>query len=235
MADKKGRELFAYLLDIEGKAVGRRELIEVLWQDEIPEKAVALLHNMIYNIRKELSAYGLETILTYENKRYRLGMEGIDCDFYQIRKIVKWVEEGNISRLMAEYKSFLDYWGSYLEDIDNCWVEAKRGYYEEIYKKGCFLLAEQFTRENNRETAIKLYQNILFVEPYSEKAVEKLLLLYGKQREWEKVQRCYREFKDTMERDLGIAPGRRYWRHTIVICDSINRCSTRYGSVFHLA
>jgi len=204
---KKGRELFAYLLDIEGKAVGRRELIEVLWQDEIPEKAVALLHNMIYNIRKELSAYGLGLILTYERKRYRLNMEGIACDFYHIRKVVGLVEEGNVSRLMMEYKSFLVYWGSYLEDIDSFWAEAKRGYYDEMYKKGCFLLAEQFTKENKRETAIKLYQNILLVEPYSEKAVEKMLLLYGEQREWEKVQRCYKEFKETLERDLGIVPG----------------------------
>lgn len=204
---KKGRELFAYLLDIEGRAVGRRELMEVLWQDEIPEKAVALLHNMIYNIRKELSAYGMGTILIYEKKKYRIDMEGMACDFYQIKRIAGLVERGNTAPLMAEYKSFLGYWGSYLEDIDNCWAQAKRGYYDEVYKKGCFMLAEQFAKENNPETAIKLYQNILSREPYSEKAVEKMLLLYGEQREWEKVMRCYVEFKEIMERDLGIAPG----------------------------
>ena len=182
-------------------------MIEVLWWDEIPEKAVALLHNMIYNIRKELSAYGLETILIYEKKRYRLCMEGIVCDFWRIRKIAGLVEQGNIDSLMAEYKSFLDYWGSYLEDIDSCWAEEKRRYYDEAYKKGCFMLAEQFTRDNNPETAIKLYRNVLLLEPYSERAVERMLLLYGEQREWEKVRQCYAEFKETLERDLGIVPG----------------------------
>lgn len=212
--------------------------MEVLWQDEIPEKAVALLHNMIYNIRKELSAYGMGTILIYEKKKYRIDMEGMACDFYQIKRIAELVERGNTAPLMAEYKSFLGYWGSYLEDIDNCWAQAKRGYYDEVYKKGCFMLAEQFAKENNPETAIKLYQNILSREPYSEKAVEKMLLLYGEQREWEKVMRCYVEFKEIMERDSGLRRGREFSGHTTVICCGVfdwpvERCTLRINAGKH--
>ena len=205
---KKGRELFAYLLDIEGKAVERRQLIELLWQDEIPENAVAMLHNMIYNIRKELSAYRLETILIYENRKYRLNTEKIACDFFHIKEIARLVEEKNEAGLRREHKSFLKYWGSYLEDIDSFWAEEKRAYYDEIFKKGCWMLAEQFVKENSYETALTLYKNILSVDPYSEEAVEKILLLYGEQKKWEKVKQCYSDFEKILKKDLGIAPGK---------------------------
>lgn len=204
---RKGRELFAYLLDIEGRAVERRQLIELLWQDEIPENAVAMLHNMIYNIRKELSAYRLETMLIYENKRYRINMDGIAWDFPGIRKMAGMVEEKNREGLRKNYKIFLEYWGAYLEDIDSFWVEEKRTYYDEIYKKGCWMLAEQFVKEENYDTALVLYKNILFLDPYSEKAVEKILLLYGEQKRWEQMKQCYRNFEKTLDKDLGIMPG----------------------------
>lgn len=205
---RKGRELFAYLLDIRGKAVERRQLIEVLWQDEIPANAVAMLHNMIYNIRKELSAYSMETILTYENKRYRLSMDGISCDVWHIQQMTELVEKKDIVNLKKEYKSFLKYWGSYLGDIDSIWVEDRRAYYDEIYKKGCWLLAGQFAGESNYETALALYENILSLEPYSENVVEKILVLYGQQRKWEKLKKCYQDFAQVLEKDLGIVPGK---------------------------
>lgn len=205
---RKGRELFAYLLDIEGRAVGRRQLIELLWQDEIPENAVAMLHNMIYNIRKELSAYRLETMLVYENKRYRINMEKIACDFPRIREMAGMIEGKNTEGLKKEYKTFLRYWGGYMEDIDSFWAEEKRAYYDEIYKKGCWMLAGEFVKENNYDTALALYKNILSLDPYSEKAVEKMLLLYGEQKKWEQVKQCYRNFEKILEKDLGILPGR---------------------------
>lgn len=93
-------------MDIEGRAVERHQLIEMLWQDEIPANAVAMLHNMIYNIRKELSAYSMETILTYENKRYRLGMDRISCDLKNVQKIAALVEKKDIRQLKKNTKAF---------------------------------------------------------------------------------------------------------------------------------
>jgi len=204
---RKGKELFAYLLDIEGRAVERCQLIEVLWQDEIPANAVAMFHNMIYNIRKELSAYSPEKILTYENKRYSLRMDRLSCDVQNVQKIAELVEKKESRQLKKRYKSFLKYWGSYLGDIDSAWADGRRAYYDEIYIKGCWMLAEQFARENKEETALTLYENILRLEPYSESAVEKILMLYGRQKRWEKLKKCYQDFEEKLKKDLGIVPG----------------------------
>ena len=69
-------------------------------------------------------------------------------------------------------------------------------------------MAGQFAGEQEYETALTLYGNILSLDPYSEKAVEKMLLLYGKQKRWEKVKQCYHNFKNILEKDLGITPGK---------------------------
>lgn len=204
---KKGKELFVYLLTLDGKPVERRKLIELLWQEEIPENAVAMLHNMIYNIRKELSAYCLDDVLRYENKKYSLNMKEISCDFLTVDMLAAYVEKKDIMHLKEYCEYFMQYWGGYLEDIDNYWITEKREYYEEIYKKGCWLLAEAFLEEKSDAAAVKLYENILMLEPYSEKAVERILHIYGAQRKWEKVKRCYQEFRTMLKRDLGIVPG----------------------------
>lgn len=204
---RKGRELFAYLLDQEGSAVERDNLMGVLWPEEIPVNAVAMLHNMVYNIRKELSAYCLEKIIFYEKKQYRLIMDNVVCDLYPIRRIAGLVEKKKMGELRSEYRYFLTYWGAYLEDIDNFWVERNRRYYDDIYIKGCLLLADQFTREKEYETAVIFCKNILSLDPYSEKTIEKLLFLYGERKEWERMRQCFRAFKELLWRDLGIMPG----------------------------
>lgn len=203
---RRGRELFAYLFDIGGKAIGRQKLIETLWQDEIPEKAVAMLHNMIYNIRKELSAYGLESILQYENKQYRLRTDEMLCELETIKALARMVEEKNSAQLRKTYQSFLTYWGRYLEDIDSLWVEEKRQYYDEIYKKGCFMLAKEFETEQDYDTSVVFCKNILSVEPYCEKAMEEMLCLLGKKREWDKMKNYYERFTKILQNDLGITP-----------------------------
>ncbi len=204
---KKGRELFAYLLDMGGNGVGRRQLIELLWQDEIPGNAVAMLHNMIYNIRKELSAYHLETLITYENRCYRIHTEYIETDLWRIKDLAKLVEQQDLSALKKEYKYFLEYWGGFLEDLDSFWVEDRRAYYDEIFKRGCRLLADSFVKEKEYETALKFYKNILFLDAYSEETVEKMILVYGRQKRWKKLKQCYENLETVLKKDLGICPG----------------------------
>lgn len=203
---RKGRELFAYLFDMEGKAVERQTLIEALWQDEIPESAVPMLHNMIYNIRKELSAYGMEPLLVYENKRYRLKTDEIMSESDGIKELVRLVEKKEWEQLKKGYQGFLKYWGSYLGEIDSLWVEEKRRYYDEIYKRGCFILAELFEAEGEYDTSIIFCKNVLSLEPYCEKAAGKMISLYGRKREWDKMKKCYKNFSKALQNDLGIVP-----------------------------
>ncbi len=203
---RKGRELFAYLLDIEGEAVDRRQLMDTLWPEEIPENAVAMLHNMIYNMRKELSDYRLEKLIVYESKRYRLNMDEIETDSIFWRRLAGYVKQKDVVELAHNIDAFLIYPGRYLDDIDNTWAAEKREYYDGIYRTGCELLAEHMCEQGEKERAIQLYGNILMTDPYSERTIEKLIRLYGECREWGKMKKCYEDFKVLLKKDLGIEP-----------------------------
>lgn len=203
---RKGCELFAYLMDLRGKAIDRRSLICALWEEEIPSNAVAMLHNMIYNIRKELSRYQMEEIILYKDKKYSLNLEPIACDFDEIESLVHMVEHRDNKALKKSYEKFVSYWGSYLKDIDSSWAEEKQAYYDEIYKKGCWILANDFLQEKNYDTALILLKNILTLEPYAEEVMEKVLVVYGEKRSWKKIKICYRQFCDLLKNDLGITP-----------------------------
>ena len=204
---RKGRELFAYLLELEGQAIDRGRLIEVLWEEEIPKNAVALLHNMIYNMRKELSAYGMDGIVVYEKKRYRLLMNDISSDSVTLHRAMEAVRNVDMDVLHREKEFFLSYRGAYLKDIDSPWADAARAAADESYRMGCMLLAEDAERNGDYDTAVKLYDNILAISPYEESAAAKLLELYTRQRLWKKREECFRSFAARLEEDLGIAPG----------------------------
>ena len=204
---RKGRELFAYLLELEGEPVERSRLIEVLWQEEIPDNAVAMLHNMIYNMRKELSAYCLDKTVVYEKRHYRLNMDNLASDSVQVHRMMGLVRKGDISALKAEADYFSQYNGRYLRDIDSPWADACGDAADEAFADGCRLLAEDAVNEGRLEDAVVYYGNILTVSPYEESAAAALLGLYGRQRKWKQLKDCYQNFSELLKEDLGFEPG----------------------------
>lgn len=65
---KKEKQLFAYFFSLNEKPVERSHLLEILWNDHIPENGIAMLHNMIYHIRKELERLSLDNVIHYKKK-----------------------------------------------------------------------------------------------------------------------------------------------------------------------
>lgn len=60
---EKARELFAYLLQNNKRKISRDELLDTLWPEDSPDRAVKQLYNGIYYIRKALEAYGIGSSL----------------------------------------------------------------------------------------------------------------------------------------------------------------------------
>ena len=204
---RKGRELFAYLLEMEGEPVERGQLMEILWPQEMPDNAVAMLHNMIYNMRKELSTYCLDKIVIYEKKHYRLVMDNLASDSVMVHEMLRIVQEGDF-RQIAEHESlFLKYNGRYLRDIDSPWADALGNEADEAFVRGCRLLAKDAFAGANYDRAIIFNENILKVSPYEEEAAAALLASFGKLRQWNRLREFYESFTDRLWGDLGLEPG----------------------------
>ncbi len=204
---RKGCELFAYLLQMNGKPVERKNLLTVLWKDDMPNNAVAMLHNILYNIRKELSFYGLEHMIQYKNKAYLLKREFLLADLDEITHLADMVEKEDKESLLKNRQSFKEYWGIYLEDLDNEWIGIRQEYYDRIFEKGCTMIADSLRVNEEYEEAAGYYRNACQRNIYSEELMEKLIFCYGKMRNFKLCKQYYEEFCARINSELGEEPG----------------------------
>ena len=205
---RKGMELFAYLLDLEGRPVERRVLLEQLWPDNPPNNAVAMLHNMIYSIRKELSGYPeFEHLIRYQDRQYSLDMSLIQSDLETMKRIGDLAEKGKAEELLAFQDRILDYQGAYLEEVDGAWCMARRAYFERVYGKACRVLARYWDTKGNYEQEMLLWQSYMEADRYSEEAVAGLLQAYGKLGERGQMKTVFENAKKTFREELGLELG----------------------------
>lgn len=206
---RKGSELFACLAASKGQAIGRKQLLEKLWSDGIPDNAVSMLHNMLYNIRKELSAYHLEDLIRYKDKRYSINMKMIETDLTEIRFLTALVDKTEITELKRHKERFLVYWGRFLDDLDNQWMMEEREYYDTRFLEGCTMLAREAAAVGQFQEAVCFLKNAMIVNSYSEDLAGKLLKCYGAMHNLKMVKTEYDRFASLLKRDLELKPGRK--------------------------
>lgn len=204
---RKGGELFAYMVKLNGKPVGRKQLLSALWQDELPDNAVTMLHNMLYNLRKELALYQLEELIEYKDKVYRIHMEHIDTDLWEIDRLCRLVDQNDLEALLKNQDKFRTYWGRFLEDMDSSWAMEDREYYDVRYLKACTLLAGEALKKGRAGDGVIFYKNAMAVNSYSEELEAGLLKCYGASRNLRQVKTEYKRFVDYLKKELQAEPG----------------------------
>ena len=204
---RKALELFAYLMDLEGKPVERRVLLEQLWPDNPPNNEVAMLHNMIYSIRKELSSQpGLKNLIQYKGHQYYLDSSQFTSDLESKKQICRLAEMGKARELYERREELLDNWGVYLKEVDGTWCMTRRAYFERTYGKACRLLADYCRKMGDLETEAACWSAYMAADRYSEEAVAGLLRCYADMGERSQMQRIFETarkiFREEMETEL---------------------------------
>ena len=203
----KAMELFAYLVDLEGKPVERRVLLDQLWPDNAPSNEVAMLHNMIYSIRKELSSQPeLADLIQYKAHRYYLNSSRIKVDLDIKKQICRLAETGKARELYDHREELLNHWGVYLREVDGTWCMARRTYFERTYGKACSLLADYCREKGDFETEASCWSAYMAADRYSEEAVAGLLRCYANMGERQQMRRVFETaqkiFREEMETEL---------------------------------
>ena len=202
---RKAVELFAYLVDLEGKPVERRVLLEQLWPDNAPNNEVAMLHNMIYSIRKELrSRPELKNLIQYKEHQYCLDTSLIQVDLESKKQICKLAEMGKAEELYRHRDKLLNHWGAYLKEVDGTWCMARRTYFERTYGKACSLLAAYCRERRDYETEASCWSAYMAADRYSEEAVAGLLRCYADMGERHQMRQVFESSQKIFREEIGI-------------------------------
>lgn len=203
---KKAAELFAYLYECQGAALKRDDLLKILWPDEYPNNAVAMLHNMLYNIRKELTPFGLQNLIEYTNRKYTMDVTLISSDFDMVQQVCQAVERKNIALLDENKTLFFTYWGTYLDSIENIWCSREKYYYEKCFLKGCDLLGTYLMKNGSWDDAVKVLQTGIEMDVYAENLAIKLMRCYTGSHDKKAGRRLYEHISSIYRSDLQINP-----------------------------
>jgi two-component SAPR family response regulator len=121
----KSKELFAYLLQQEGKKISKFRLCDEQWPDYGPEQGLAYLQTSLYALRKSLRSIGCEGIqIEYADDRYVLYVKKADWDVRQFEAY--YSEYMKTQSPEAGKKAMELYRGEYLEGEDWLWSDVQR-------------------------------------------------------------------------------------------------------------
>ena len=205
---RKSIELIAYMLEKGGKSVPREELLNMLWSDNMPANAVAMLHNIIYGLRRELAPFGLENVIIYRNKCYMLDMSMIAVDDRDIIEVCEAVENCDKKRLSAHSSVLGGYWGRYLGANDSRGSEQLKEYYDRCFVNASVMFAEICRENGDRERELELLKNASDADPFSEQIVCSYMMCCFALGKPDKAKKKYEEYAKMIDEELGIAPSR---------------------------
>jgi two-component SAPR family response regulator len=81
----KSKELIAYLIDKNGTTATGSEIIVNLWEDKDVDRTTrSMLHNLVSDIKKTFSEYGLKDVFEYTRNAFRVKKDKIVCDYFDL-------------------------------------------------------------------------------------------------------------------------------------------------------
>lgn len=200
---EKARELFAFLLQNHNRNITRDELLDKLWPEDNPDRAVKQLYNGIYYIRKALESYGIGRELISIDNNYKLKLGPVDWDVGRFCGLFMQDPE---ERLKSIEEMEAVYVGDYLESELYPWSDFERERMSKLYEQGIIELAKKYIQEKKYNQAEYVLLKAYNKNPYSEAGTELLLKLYMETGNKNCAVRHFKAYSDLITEELGIKP-----------------------------
>lgn len=197
---RKVQELFVFLWHHQNKPVHKARIIEELWSDTDMEKAVALLHTTVYQLRRTFKENNIEKSVVLKNDRYHLFIQ-IESDMNKLEKIL-YEEDPSVENIKKILRLYV---GDYLEEESYPWIIQKQhqlknlvlNYLESFLKKKSTHHVDHLFVEQCLE---KMFQ----LDPMNETNIIRLINHYGETRNKNKIQSLFHLVNDTFTGDLNM-------------------------------
>ena len=209
----KERLVLAALLLASSRVVGAERLIDVLWDEEPPGRALATLQVHVSNLRRRLAG-GTPTVIT-QPPGYALLTSAQDLDLLRFEELASLAGEalsqGDHARALAHYDEALDLWrGEGLDDLESV---------EFVGSSRQFLVERRLAVEEDRvslllalgrpQDALTRLGRLIEGHPHRESLWEhKMLALYRVGRQAEALA-AYQSCRESLLDELGVEPNLR--------------------------
>jgi two-component system, LytTR family, response regulator len=87
--NSKAKEILAFLIHKNGVSVNWEKIADAVWPEYDFEKAQTNFHANTYLLRKQLAKEGITQILEGSRGNYRVIIEEVSCDLYQLETMMK--------------------------------------------------------------------------------------------------------------------------------------------------
>ncbi len=162
---RKTKELFACLWCFRDAPSTRYQLIDRLWPEVDADRAQALFHTTVYNLRSMLKAEGFPDMVTFENGRYWMQTGRIESDADRLKDVMSRMDLSAADEALSLYR------GDLLETEYYQWAESHRTGLRTEYSHFLERLSEAARGHNKARVLWKLME----LEPYREGVADKLL------------------------------------------------------------
>lgn len=203
---EKARELFAFLLQNHNRNISRDELIDKLWPEDNPDRAIKQLYNGIYYIRKALADYGIGRELISIENNYNLKLGPLNWDVDRFCGLLMDMQGSKLEELEK-----LDalYTGDYLESELYPWSDFERERLSKLYEQGIIKLSKKLMKERKYDRAENYLLRAYEKNSYLEDISEILLKLYKETDNKIKAIKHFNAYSYLLKEELGIMPDER--------------------------
>lgn len=199
----KTKEIFAFLLQNRNRDISKEELLDQLWPDDDPEKAIRQLYNGIYYIRKAMEDYGVDRNMVKIDKDYHVQFGAVELDtefFYEYGR-----KKGRCS--VEELETIAGHYGGmYLQGEYYPWADFEREHLDSLYLKCISELAEKLMEAKEWSKAENYLLAAYQTSPYEEEITERLVSLYIESGNKNKAILHYKGYADLIGKELGVRP-----------------------------
>jgi SARP family transcriptional regulator, regulator of embCAB operon len=204
--------LAALVLDL-GRPVSVDRLIEAVWGEQPPSRALPTLQVHVSNLRRALGD-GAEMLLT-ETPGYRLRIEPGDCDLGIFDALTTTAREHRVARRYPEAEAALSealamWTGAPLADLPSTQViEESRSWLESRYVAAVEERHELLLRLGRHRDAVPELERLVQRYPLRETLWELLIRAHYASGSSSDALNAYRRARRTLVDELGVEPGER--------------------------
>ncbi len=200
----KALELFAYLLMNYGKLIHKDVLIDTLWNNYEPKKAIAILQTSIWKIRNVFKK-AKNISIDYQNSSYCLNIREIDCDYIQLNEVLENFSETD-TKAFKPFITFVKNFSGFLSQEGYLWALNKEEELKvRILSKLNYLSHYYYDLKEYRLASIVL-KIIVKLVPYEEQGNNMLLKCLVKMNEGAEMINYYNRLKKILKEDYDLLP-----------------------------